>query len=333
VGVGRSRKGHLKAVFEVRETAQRVAERSHLVRVNRKGVARFVEWLSLQEVQIPSWDNKHHFRGPDEETLVYLLVLDTLNFCFWPPPGKSRWGIQYKGKIFSGYYGLALCLKREMEESAPIIDAKFLASLSMEVLRRIVAGRGTLQLMERRLENLRELGRVLLQDFDGRPENLMASAHGSALDLARLLGQKLSSFRDVTRYGGEDVFFYKRGQLFAADLYGAFAGRSWGKFDDMDQLTAFADYKLPQVLRHAGVLQYAPSLAAKVDRLVLLEPGSPEEVEIRANTVHAVELIKENLARLGKKLKACEIDWVLWNLGQNDRYRSRPYHRTVTIFY
>jgi hypothetical protein len=101
----------------------------------------------------------------------------------------------------------------------------------------------------------------------------------------------------------------------------------------MGELTAFADYKLPQVLRHAGILTYEAALASKVDRMVHLGPGSPEEVEIRANTVWAVELIKQELKRRGKNLKAFEIDWLLWNLGQREPFRAKPYHRTVSIYY
>ena len=149
-------------MFEVRETVQRVAEKSRLVRMNREAVIVFVEQLSSQEVQMPSWDSYYHFRGGEEETVGYLLVLDTLNFCFWPPPGKSRWEIEYEGKTFSGYYALALSLKRALEEGVSLTDAGYLAGLSLSELLRILAGRGTLQLTDRRLENLRELGRVLL---------------------------------------------------------------------------------------------------------------------------------------------------------------------------
>jgi hypothetical protein len=320
-------------MFEVRETVQRVAEKSRLVRIDREAIIAFAEQISLEEVGIPSWDSNHHFRGSDEETVAYLLVLDTINFCFWPPPGEARWEIEYEGESLSGYYGLAVSLKRAMQSGTPVNEAEYLASLSLEKLHQILAGRGTLQLMNRRLENLRELGRALLEDFGGRAETLVDSARGSALNLVRLLAQELASFRDVASYGGEEVFFYKRGQLFAADLHGALGGKSWGRFGDMNELTAFADYKLPQVLRQVGVLQYERSLAEKVDRLILLEPGSAEEVEIRANTVHAVELIKEELEGLGRGLKAYEIDWLLWNMGQDDRLRARPYHRTVSIFY
>jgi hypothetical protein len=74
-------------------------------------------------------------------------------------------------------------------------------------------------------------------------------------------------------------------------------------------------------------------LAARVDGNIQLQPGSPEEVEIRANTIWSVELIRRELEHLGKRLRAFEIDWILWNLGQKEEFREKPYHRTVTIFY
>jgi hypothetical protein len=320
-------------MFEVRETVRRVAEKSRLVRINTKAVIAFAEQLSSQEVRIPFWDSNHHFRGRDEETVAYLLVLDTLNFCFWPPPGKSRWEIEYEGKTFSGYYALALSLKKALEQGLPLTDAGYLADMSPSTLVRILAGRGELQLMDRRVENVCDLGRVLLESFHGRAHELVASARQSAVALVRVLGRRLLSFRDIGSYAGEKVFFYKRAQLLAADIHGALDGKSWGEFHDMEELTAFADYKLPQVLRQLGVLEYAGELADKVDRLEFLQAGSHEEVEIRANTVWAVELIRRELEGKGKDFTAPEIDWILWNLGQEDRFREKPYHRTVTIYY
>ena len=101
----------------------------------------------------------------------------------------------------------------------------------------------------------------------------------------------------------------------------------------MDKLTAFADYKVPQVLRHLGILHYGPDLSQKVDRMVLIDAGSPEEIEIRANTIWAVELIRQELAQTQKRLRAFEVDWILWNLGQDRRFKVKPYHRTKTVFY
>ena len=86
-------------------------------------------------------------------------------------------------------------------------------------------------------------------------------------------------------YEGERVLFYKRAQICVADLAGSFGGEGWGRFHDLDPLTAFADYKVPQVLRRLGILRY--DARRWPDRSNALEPipaGSEPEVEIRAAT-------------------------------------------------
>jgi hypothetical protein len=156
----------------------------------------------------------------------------------------------------------------------------------------------------------------LLEEYSGQACKLVEDAEESAIALVRILYRRFSSFRDIAKFRGHQISFYKRAQIFAADLHGAFQGRSWGHFTDIDKLTAFA-----------------PDLAKKVDQQILLEAGSPEEVEIRANTIWAVELIRQELKAMGKQLRAFEIDWILWNLGQHAEFKEKPYHRTVTIFY
>jgi hypothetical protein len=148
-----------------------------------------------------------------------------------------------------------------------------------------------------------------------------------------LVTQSLPSFRDVAKYAGREIPFYKRAQILVADLHGAFGGRAWGEFLDMQTLTSFADYKLPQALRELGILRYDEALSARVDGELPIDSGSPEEVEIRACTVWAVELIRRELQKLGKGLRAYEIDWVLWNMAQDPILKKRPYHRTLTVYY
>ncbi len=320
-------------MFEVIETAKNVAEKSRHVRINQEALRKFTQEPAGRSTPIPTWDAEHHFKGNEEETISYLLLVDTINFCFWPPHGEKKWEISYRGKNYSGYYGLAVSLKKTLESGIPLIDASFQATLTMKQLEKMLAGTGVLQLMEERLRNLRELGRVLLGKYRGKASELIAVAGGSALKLATTLASGFSSFRDEATYQGHKVFFYKRAQLFAADLHGALSGKGLGNFSDMEELTAFADYKLPQVLRHFGALDYSPGLAERVDRMVYLNAGSEEEVEIRANTIWAVELICREMKRLGKEVSASQIDWLLWNLGQDDQFRAKPYHRTVTTFY
>src|SRR5690606_21911640 len=125
------------------------------------------------------------------------------------------------------------------------------------------------------------------------------------------------SFRDVARFRDQEVRFYKRAQILAADLFGTFGGQGLGRFNDLDQLTAFADYKVPQVLHQLGILRSSPELQYDLHRHRELEPGSQPELEIRAGTIWGIEFLRRELERLGQPLAAYQLDWALWSLGQD----------------
>jgi hypothetical protein len=323
----------VEAMNEVLETTRHVKERSQQVTIDKQALADFSRKLIKDGIEIPPWNYDYHFFDGGQDTVAYLLVLDSINFCFWPKPGADKWEVQYKSETLSGYYALAASLKKALDSGVPITRANYLAELPLGKLRQILGGSGELQLMEARAHILNELGEFLIKEYDGEAYRLVEAAENSALILVRLLVENLPSFRDGAEYHGKKIYFYKRAQIFVADLYGAFDGKAWGNFKDIDKLTAFADYKLPQVLRHVGILQYSPSLEHKVDQGIFLEAGTPEEIEIRANTIWAVELIRQKLRRVGEDVRAFEIDWILWNLGQESQFKAKPYHRTVTTFY
>jgi len=318
---------------QVLETTRRVKEKSQQVTIDELALDNFSRKLIEDGIEIPPWNYNYHFFDGGQETVAYLLVLDSINFCFWPKPGADKWEVQYKSETLSGYYALAASLKKAIDAHIPITKADYLARISIDSLKKLLGGKGELQFMEERVRILNKLGAFLINKYNGEAKRLVETAENSALNLVGLLVENLPSFRDGAKYHGKKIYFYKRAQIFAADLYGAFGGKDWGYFKDIDKLTAFADYKLPQVLRHVGILQYSPSMEHKVGQGIFLEAGSPEEIEIRANTIWAVELIRQELTQMGKKLRAFEIDWILWNLGQQKEFKAKPYHKAVTTFY
>jgi hypothetical protein len=81
------------------------------------------------------------------------------------------------------------------------------------------------------------------------------------------------------------------------------------------------------------VLVYTPGLAARIDRGEAIEAGSPEEVELRAASVHAVEGFVAEARALGKDLTAQQLDYRLWTRGQRPEYKAHPRHRTRTSYY
>ena len=150
-------------------------------------------------------------------TVAYSF-LDSINFCFWLALGNPKWEVEYQSGKLSGYFALAASLKKALESGVPLTNAQYLAKLSLKEFKKILGGKGDLQLLELRVRSLNELGQMLMREYQGKAYNLIEAAAQSALQLVRLVAEKLPSFRDSAEYQGKKVFFYKRAQLFVADL-------------------------------------------------------------------------------------------------------------------
>ncbi|HET9662060.1 MAG TPA: queuosine salvage family protein [Thermomicrobiales bacterium] len=306
------------------------------MRIDPAAVERTAGLLAGATLEPPEWEAGLHFRDGSWRTAAWVLVLDAQNFCFWSwaGAGDARWTVDYDGQRYDGYWALAAALRRAVDRGQPLWDADYLLSVSDAELAAVFEpaepGGAPIPMLERRVAHFREVGTGLRE----QPiEELIGGAHGSAVALVEGVRHRFPSFDDVTWVDGREVRFLKRAQILIGDLHGAFEGQGLGAFSDLDELTAFADYKVPQVLRRFGVLQYAPELEAALREQRLIPANSRWELEIRAGTIWACELIRQRLVEQGIALRAFEIDWALWLTGQSLPPGSEPYHRTPTIFY
>jgi len=313
-----------------------IVRAARLVRIDRPALHALAERWSGEPWPEQAGLDALHFTDGTWRTANWVLLLDALNFCFWSLPGEPRWRVVWRGQTLDGYAALAAALTRAVESGIPLWGAAYLAALDRPTLGDILRpaeGCPPIPLFDERLANAREVGRVLLERYDGAFTAAIDQSGTRAVVLAALLAESFPSFRDVALWEGREVPFLKRAQICVADLHAAFHGRDWGAFPDLRSLTAFADYKLPQLLRARGVLVYAPSLAERVDTYTLIPAGSPAELEIRAATVWAVELLRRALLRWGVDRTPSAIDYRLWAESQTADPAMPPYHRTRTIYY
>ncbi|MGH2542499.1 MAG: queuosine 5'-phosphate N-glycosylase/hydrolase, partial [Ardenticatenaceae bacterium] len=265
-----------KPLQSVRDSAAYVAQRAHFVSIREEVIATLAERIGRGEMPRITWDDEHHFRDGSPATAQYLLVLDALNFCFWPEPSWD-------------YNRLALALKQAVLAEPERFQAANLARVTEADVRAMLGGSDDIPLLEQRAALLREVGIVLAQRWEGEAAKLIRAAGQSADTLVALVTAEFPGFRDHAIYHGWPIYFYKRAQIFVGDLWGSFAGESLGRFDDIARLTMFADYRIPQLLRAEGILDYSTRLASIVDLCRELPSGSDLEIEIRAATIHAVE--------------------------------------------
>ena len=202
---------------------------------------------------------------------------------------------------------------------------------------------------------LREAGQVLQSDFGGSVISLIHQSNKSAARLVNLLTAHFHCFDDSHPFQGRQVKFHKRAQIFVADLWACFNGTSFGEFDDVDHLTMFADYRVPQMLESMGCLWYSPRLESKIKRHELLQSGDLLEVELRGCSIWCVELLRREIERRfrselavgGKKINAVLIDFLLYDVAKERERRLQdmdiedggevsvelPHHRTRSIWY
>lgn len=267
--------------------------------------------------------------GDDEAVTALVLALDTINF------GSGYHPLVHKREGCSGATTMALGLRDWVAAEGPP-TADRLRALTADDAHAIFGqpsdGGALDELMDRFATALADLGRLVGEHHGGSFTALVGAADGSADRLVGLLAA-LPFFRDEAAYRGTVVPFYKRAQIAAADLDRAFGGRGPGAFDDLDELTAFADNLVPHVLRLDGVLAYDGDLAAAIDAGEPIASGSEAEVQIRAGGVHGVELLRAALAERGVTVRSSDLDGLLWRRGGGARYKTVPRHRTRSVFY
>ncbi|MFN3605537.1 MAG: queuosine salvage family protein, partial [Leptonema sp. (in: bacteria)] len=199
----------------------------------------------------------------------------------------------------------SISLKKLFENYKEIINFDFLKNLSFSEFKKFLNGT---PLGEERFKILKEVSEFVVKKY-AEPVKFVLSAQQSAKILLKKIYKEIPYFDDIAFYQNRKIYFLKRAQILIADIYGAFGGKGIGHFKDIDYLTCFADYKLPKILNHYGILEYSKDLKNKIKKKELILAKSHEEIEIRANTIWAVEFLKEELKRLGRNLKSLEIDW------------------------
>jgi hypothetical protein len=329
------------------------------------------------------WDEEAwHYQPPtdwpaairSERMALYILALDAMNFCFWPTTVSATTTTSMSMPYVYEYEDLAstltaICQADHVVQQADLksvsanyaLSARNLCDMTVATMTALfIEHHAELKVppnMEARCALWNEVGSVLLTQFDGSAMNVIERANGSAVALVELLIDYFPGFCDylvpstttltiqdniIQDIPSDGLYFLKRAQICVGDWNASLDLQ----LSDMDQLTTFADYRVPQLLRHWKILHYSDSLAAAIDSGKELAVNSPEELSIRAATVTAVELLvhelnskqqQQNDKGSGNKKPwtAVATDWFLWQAGEKLQAEGKmqPHHRVRTIYY
>jgi hypothetical protein len=296
---------------EVRGACAWVAERARFVRIVEGGIDAYAVGLGTGG---PEQGPPSGTAADPEAAAAFAICMNAINF------GSGWWPTIHKRPGHSGYATMAAGVEERF--GVDPWTAEELVAMDAEAIAAVVGQDPEHPLMAQFAVALRDVGEHLAAEHGGCFLGVAESADSIPALAGRLANW--GSFADISTYEGREIPFFKRAQLAAADLHRAGVAHLPG----IGRLTAFADNLVPHVLRIDGVLQLDPVLTAQIEAGELLTHGSPEEVELRACAVQAIELLAA-----ASGLTPAEIDSALWNRGRAPRYKSLPRPRSRNTAY
>lgn len=123
LGLGGGKAKDVPPETKVLEAAQYVFDNAIDVAVSREFTQEAAEtiWRLMQkkEYSTQTWsEHELHPQAKDESTVDFIFTMDLLNFSFWSAEEEApkRFCIEYRGKLWTGYWSLVAALQRALEE-------------------------------------------------------------------------------------------------------------------------------------------------------------------------------------------------------------------------
>ncbi len=322
----------------VLDSIRPVIERSQDVHTNVDKITDVASWMAYEELPIPDYALPFGIGAGDvDDTIDFILTTACIDTAFTDFSTHTKFQADYGGHKWSDSDALFACMKRALDTGIPILDGAFFAKVTRAEMTTLFTGNIELPMLDEKTEILHQVGTVLAEKYQGRFHNFVASCSPKLYDNGNGLVDRLISefprFRDVSPYDDEIIKLYKLPQLAVWFLYTSL--RKTGKFrlEDLEKMSAFADYIVPVALRLLGITSYSAELENAINSHQLIPHHSPREVEIRAHCIYAGALLAEEINRLrppDRQIIIPQIDARLWT-----HYHTTwwPHHLTKTIMY
>ncbi|XP_040578644.1 queuosine 5'-phosphate N-glycosylase/hydrolase isoform X2 [Lepeophtheirus salmonis] len=285
-----------------------------------------------------------HPQSADVNGVNWIFFADLFNFSFWKKDSEPQYTVTYKCKKYTGYLALCAAINRTLDKGIQLTNPEFFGSVSLNELSSFLGGDDGVPcpMIQERHSLLKSASDKLLSKYNGSFMNCITRCNKSVISLLELIVRDFPAFDDKALFHGKKVRLMKRAQILISDIWSLFEGKGIGEFSDIDQITMFPDYRVPQSLQYLGVFEYSKELMHVLKLDELLPNGSEMEVEIRGCSIDAVEQIK-NALRLSPRydeskhgfVNSALIDYFLWGLRRElaEEMKVYPYHKTRSIYY
>ncbi len=299
-----------------------VANNSKSVKINETNLDKFIG--KIKKVETEHWlaFSPYNLLDLPTETIInFLLVYESIDFSFW---GNPKWTINTENGKEDGSIALLYALLNYVKER----NTTDFSNITKEEFKEILKGNIEIPLFEERYNIIRNVSNIVNKKMNG---NFYTFIKGVTLDteLFEIIVKYFSNFKDERIYNNREIYFYKLAQLLTSDILHIRERKENIKVD-YSHLVGCSDYKIPQVMRGLGILEYSDKLSNIIDNKKEIEVNLEYEVEIRANMLVAIDLIKK---KLDNKVCAIDINDYIWSQGRNKTIELKPYHLTRNTNY
>jgi len=302
-----------------------VVDNSEYVKISREKIKEFVD--NFGENTYIHWYKTLGLNLSEKEKIILAFLIESLNFCFWKKP---KWKIEYEGRIINGSEALFFSLIKEINKNKSFLDVSQLSKINETEFSEIfTAIEGVIPLLKERYTIFKNTVNIISTKAEKFYIELFAIK--SDEELLKYIITNFVDFQDTSIYKGKIIDFNKRAILLVADLF-YMSDTINSKIENINALLGCADYGIPRTLRHYGILEYNEELSFEIDNEIEIVHNSDKEIEIRANMIYALELIKEELINKRVIINSLELDNLVWNMGKKNK-PTLPYHHTITIAY
>ena len=304
------------------KSSKYVAENSSFVVVNEMNIDKFV--TSIKDVSLKHWLSGSPYNILDlstEQIVNFLLIYTSIDFSFW---GEPKWTIDTGDGREDGAFALLYALLKYVK----VNNTTDFSKVSKEQFAEILEGNIEIPLFEERYNIITNVSKIVNEKMGGNFYKYIQNVTNDT-ELFEIIISNFPSFKDERMYKGKTVYLYKLAQLLTSDILHIIEMKE-NKKVDYSHLLGCADYKIPQVMRGLGLIEYSEELSNIVDSKQLIQESSEYEVEIRANMLVVIDMIK---AKLDNKVCAIDINDYIWGQSKNKDIQLKPYHLTRTTSY
>jgi hypothetical protein len=321
----------------VLSTVSHVVQKASLVKINTEKISTVADWMAYEEFAKPDGSMLFDFGNDPDVLMDFTLVVNTMNFAFTDFTTGVKFETDYMGKRWCDSEAMLACLHRAVNSGIPFFSGEYLANLTRKDLESVFAGTIEMPMLDERVTLFNEVGRVLVEKYEGRYSRFVRSCapklYADGDGLLERLTTEFPRFRDVSNFHGTDVHIYKLAQLGIWGMHLALSPRGAWKLEDAEKLSAFADYIVPVGLRVMGIFEYAPELEKQINSLTEVKRDSDAEIELRASSIYVIAKLTEeiNNRRPGMEpLLQPQVDFRFWKTYHATHW---PHHLTKTVMY